>query len=44
MCIMVQGSADHRTRETTAQCAGHFTKKALFVKLGSRSLGLEQIH
>ena len=39
MCIMVDGPAGHRTRETSslAQCAGHSVRQALFIKLRSRS-------
>ena len=42
MCIMVDGPAGHRTRETSspAQCAGHSVRQALFVKLGSRTNSL----
>ena len=42
MCIMVDGPARHRTRETSspAQIAGHSVRQALFVKLGSRTNSL----
>ena len=42
MCIMVDGPAGHRTRETSspAQCAGHSLRQALFVQLGSRTNSL----
>ena len=42
MCIMVDGPAGHRTRETSspAQCAGHSVRQALFVKLKSQTNSL----
>ena len=42
MCIMVDGPAEHRTRETSspAQCAGHSVRQVLFVKLESRTNSL----
>ena len=42
MCIMVDGPAGHRTRETSspAQCVDHSVRQALLVKLGSRTNSL----
>ena len=42
MCIMVDDPAGHRTCETSssAQCAGHSVRQALFVILESRTNSL----